>query len=79
MASIHVNKISNFVSRIVKNVSNFVLHPYFNYTITLMNDIALIMLSSPVDLATYTPVCLPAAGTDYAGKNAWVYGMSLVN
>ena len=67
-----VNDISSCF-RIIKTVSQIILHDNYDGS-TFMNDIALLKLSSPVDLATYTPVCLPTAGTDYAGKNAWVYG-----
>jgi len=38
------------------------------------NDIAFLKLSTPADLTVYTPVCLPAAGTDFTGSNANIYG-----
>lgn len=38
------------------------------------NDIALMKLSTAADMTVYTPVCLPAAGTDYTGKTASIYG-----
>ena len=40
------------------------------------NDIALLKLAEDVDLATYTPACLPASGADYTGQNGRVYGGS---
>ena len=59
--------------RIVKEVSQIIRHSGYDHS-TNINDIALLKLSSTADLNTYTPVCLPETGTDYAGKNAWVYG-----
>merc|ERR1712020_823002 len=38
------------------------------------NDIALLKHAEDVDLATYTPACLPASGADYTGQNGRVYG-----
>lgn len=52
-----------------------ILHPNYSHDNSL-NDIALLRVSdaNKMDLKVYTPVCLPAAGTDYSGKKAWVYG-----
>jgi len=60
--------------RIVKDVTQIIRHASYVFS-TNINDIALLKLSSTVDLKTYTPVCLPATTAgNYAGKNAWVYG-----
>ena len=42
---------------------------------TTKNDVALIKLSTKVDLTTYTPACLANTGDSFVGKTAWVYGM----
>jgi len=41
-----------------------------------INDIALVRLKKPLDLAKYTPVCLPVIdqSSDEVGNTAWVYG-----
>ena len=37
-------------------------------------DIALLKLADPLDLSTYTPICLPERNSTFAGSMAWVYG-----
>ena len=46
----------------------------------LDNDIAIIELAQEVDLTIYTPACMAKASdtTTFDGKNAWVYGETLV-
>ena len=50
-----------------------IVHESWN-TSTSDNDIALLKLSSAVDLSTYTPACLPSLGDDFSGQNGTVYG-----
>ena len=54
-------------------VSEIINHPSYA-SATSNNDIALLKLSESVDLATYTPACLPSTGDNFEGQKAWVYG-----
>ena len=44
------------------------------------NDIAIIELAQEVDLTTYTPACMAKTSdtNTFDGKNAWVYGETVV-
>ncbi|TRY96511.1 hypothetical protein DNTS_031549 [Danionella cerebrum] len=59
---------------VVRSVSTIIRHPYFDFL--KRNDIALLMLSSPVGFTDYIrPVCLAASGSSYAaGTESWVTG-----
>ena len=48
-------------------------HPEYN-DVTMRNDLALLMLDTPVDTSVYVPTCLPASDTNYTGSVAWVLG-----
>jgi secreted trypsin-like serine protease len=61
------------VTKIV-NVTHIIKHPYWNKTIRYDNDFALLRLAEPVDLYTYTPVCLPDFGQDFTGYTALAVG-----
>ena len=50
-----------------------IVHPDFDIG-TLVNDVALLKLKTPLDLAKYTPVCLPERNRTFVGEIAWVYG-----
>ena len=63
----------SIIPRIVVKVAKIITHPAFD-TATFDNDIALIKLSTAVDLNTYTPACLANSGDDFTDKQAWVYG-----
>ena len=47
---------------------------------TTDNDIAIIELAQEVDLTIYTPACLAKTSdtTTFDGKNAWVYGETVI-
>jgi secreted trypsin-like serine protease len=57
----------------IANISHIFKHPYWNKTI-YDNDFALLRLAEPVDLYTYTPVCLPDFGQDFTGYAALAVG-----
>jgi len=59
--------------RIERGITRKIRHPEYNDD-TLKNDIALFLLDEPVDTSVYVPVCMPAPGSDYEGKDAWVTG-----
>lgn len=61
--------------RIVLGVAEIINHPDYS-SVTNDNDIALLKLSTAVDLSVYTPACLPEAGASFVGRNAWVYGQN---
>jgi hypothetical protein len=48
-------------------------HPSYNAQ-TSENDIALVKLSTKVDISIYTPVCLPKSGEDFTGEMATLTG-----
>ena len=50
-----------------------IVHPDFDIS-TSVNDVALLKLKTPLDLAKYTPVCLPERNKTFVGEIAWVYG-----
>uniref|UniRef100_A0A3B3CAM6 Zgc:100868 n=1 Tax=Oryzias melastigma TaxID=30732 RepID=A0A3B3CAM6_ORYME len=62
----------NTVSR---SITEIIRHPDYSST-TFQNDIALLMLSSPVSFNNYiAPVCVAAASSSfYSGTNTWVTG-----
>ncbi|KAF4092943.1 hypothetical protein AMELA_G00025940 [Ameiurus melas] len=62
-------------NRSQRNTSNIIIHKDFNHT-TLTNDIALVQLSSSVNLNDYVmPVCLAASRSSFpGGTNVWVTG-----
>ena len=63
------------LSELVLTVKKLVIHPRYDESKTL-NDVALLHLTEEVDLATYTPACLPPHGvtTAYDGKMALALG-----
>ena len=63
--------------RNVRYVTEIFCHPSFDRLFPLDNDVALLYLQMPVDLYTYTPVCLPEPEnvTDLIpGRPAWLVG-----
>ena len=50
-----------------------ILHPKYNGA-TLRNDLALLMLDSPVDTKVYVPICLSNPNTNYTSLEAMVLG-----
>ena len=72
---------SNDTTEFIKNVSEIKEHPEYTRRSdsTVTNDIAVLVLSSPVDLFTYPnikPACLPTTETraDMYGRDAVVSG-----
>ena len=61
----------SIIPRLELKVSKIIPHAAFASPV---NDIALLKLSTAVDLNTYTPVCLPNTGNDFTSKIAFVYG-----
>lgn len=59
----------------LKDVSRIIVHPDYIKS-ALLNDIALLELSSPVIFSEYVrPVCLAAEGSElYAGITCWMTG-----
>ncbi|XP_071811094.1 trypsin-like isoform X2 [Apostichopus japonicus] len=56
------------------NVSEVIVHPYYNSLITRNNDIALLRLSSDVEFNDYIrPACLPSQDWP-AGTSVWITG-----
>ena len=51
-----------------------IVHEGYDGSLQYSHDIALLKLAEDVDLATYTPACLPPKDANYAGKTASVYG-----
>ncbi|GLG97993.1 Phenoloxidase-activating factor 2, partial [Gryllus bimaculatus] len=71
-----VNHDVEFYPYVERDVSAVVVHPEF-YAGTLYNDLAVLRLSSPVDLQAHphiSPACLPQAHVDYAGSRCWTTG-----
>lgn len=68
-------KSSSATQIIQKSVVQIIEHPQYN-TATLDNDIALIRVSSPVDLSLpgIMPVCLPSSTDSFTNQNAIVTG-----
>ena len=44
---------------------------------TVVFDIALLKLKDNLDLAEYTPACLPPTNQIFVGETAWVYGWGM--
>ena len=70
--------VGNDKTAFIRNVSEIIKHSKYNET-SMQNDIAVLVLSSPVDLFTYPnikPACLPTTETkaDMYGRNAVVSG-----
>ena len=74
--------VANDKTAFIRNVSEIIRHSKYNET-SLQNDIAVLVLSSPVDLFTYPnikPACLPTTETkaDMYGRDAVVSGWGKV-
>ena len=74
--------VANDKTAFIRNVSEIIKHSKWNET-SIQNDIAVLVLSSPVDLFTYPnikPACLPTTETkaDMYGRNAVVSGWGRV-
>ena len=54
-------------------VDRAIIHPKYDNG-TFVFDIALLKLKDNLDLAEYTPACLPATNQIFVGETAWVYG-----
>ena len=70
--------LANDKTAFIRNVSEIIQHSKYNKT-AIQNDIAVLVLSSPVDLFTYPnikPACLPTTETkaDMYGRDAVVSG-----
>ena len=70
--------VANDKTAFIRNVSEIIKHSKWNET-SIQNDIAVLVLSSPVDLFTYPnikPACLPTTETraDMYGRDAVVSG-----
>ena len=59
-------------------IDKAIVHPKFNDE-TFDFDIALLKLKDSLDLAEYTPACLPARNQTFVGKTAWVYGWGRID
>ena len=59
-------------------VTKVLRHENYNYT-NLPDDIALLQLDRPVDLALHAPVCLPGAGERFTDTRGWVVGWGSVS
>ena len=73
---------ANDTTRFIKTLSEIRQHPNYNSQ-TTENDIAILVLSSPVDLRAYPnikPACLPNAGSisQFVGQSAVVSGWGTV-
>jgi len=63
--------------RTVRSVTEIFCHPSFDRLFPMDNDVALLYLQMPVDLYTYTPVCLPEPESVMGlipGRPAWLVG-----
>uniref|UniRef100_A0A3B4UQ15 Trypsin II-P29-like n=1 Tax=Seriola dumerili TaxID=41447 RepID=A0A3B4UQ15_SERDU len=63
------------VNEVSRTVARYACHPSYD-TLTLDNDICLLMLSAPVNFTNYIqPICLAAEGsTFHNGTSSWVTG-----
>ena len=61
------------IPKIEVKVEEIIKHSEYDED-TSDNDVALLKLTTEVDLDTYTPVCLPKATDSFIGKRALVYG-----
>jgi len=59
--------------REVFEVAQITLHPTYVFA-TNKDDIALMKLTTKVDLNKHAPACLPAEGETFVGKTAYAYG-----
>ena len=74
--------VTNVTTQFFRNVSKIIQHPGYNKT-NLDNDIAVLVLSSPVDLFAHPnikPACLPTTETkaDMFGRDAVVSGWGIL-
>ena len=62
------------------DVTSFTNHENYAGSPTWDNDIAIIELAQEVDLTIYTPACMAKTSdtNTFDGKNAWVYGETVV-
>lgn len=61
-------------SRVVREVQEMIVHPYFSYY-TLANDIALIKLNKPLEFNTNVqPICLPDSDDEFHNRYGTVSG-----
>jgi len=71
-----VHRDDEYYPYVEKNVAQIIKHPNF-YSGTLENDIVLIKLETPIQLASnphIIPACLPNYGENFAGRKCWVAG-----
>ena len=76
----HDNSITteSIIPRKVFDVEKYINHPEYDNPSQFANDITLIRIKGKIDLNVYTPACIPNTGDDFVGKDAWVYGNSIV-
>ena len=58
-------------------IEKIVYHKEFNKLKMNENDVALLKLSTKVNLNIYTPICLPNPSDDFTDKKAWVTGKTV--
>lgn len=71
-----VNQDSEFYPYYESDANGVFINPDF-YSGNLINDLAVIRLSRPVDFIRnphISPICLPARGQDFTGQRCWVSG-----
>ncbi|XP_049860124.1 uncharacterized protein LOC126354469 isoform X1 [Schistocerca gregaria] len=71
-----VNHDVEFYPHVERDVAQVQVHPEF-YAGTLYNDLAVLRLASPLDLARsphISPACLPPPGADFSGQRCWATG-----
>lgn len=70
-----VHRDDEFYPHVEKNVKDIVIHTEF-VPGTLLNDIALVRLDSPIDaqLPHISPACLPSWNETFTGQRCWVTG-----
>ena len=66
------------IQRKVFEVEKYINHPEYDNPSAFANDITLIRIKEKIDLNVYTPACIPNTGNDFVGKDAWVYGNSII-
>ena len=66
----------------ILNVKQIIVHHSYHSksSVFIENDIALLELAKEVDLTVYTPACMAKTSdtNTFDGKNAWVYGETVV-
>lgn len=75
--SVHIHPVKYLFIFIVKFANNFNFFFKEYYAGTLDNDLAILKLSSPVELSSnphITPACLPDKFSDYSGHRCWTTG-----